>query len=109
MSRAALTRSGRSGAGPQLAVLHLQRDLAQPALERGIDAAHLQPDLRHHGFALADLRAAHALAAQRGEPRARGFLGAEHAEREGPALRAFLLHDEVLGDAERLPLGGLAD
>jgi len=59
------------------------------------------------------------LAAQRGEARLRRVLGAEHAERERPAIRPVVLHDEVIVDrkafssrpnlsaAGRPPCGGM--
>src|SRR6185503_8607565 len=80
----------------------------QARLQRGIRAFHLQPDLRYRGVARSDARGPHALVAQRGEAGLSSLLGAEYTERQRPAQRAFLLHDEVLLDAELLQLCRLA-
>src|SRR5690606_15905346 len=99
---------GRKRAGAKLAALDAGGDLAQPRLERGVDLPHLQPHLRHHRFALADLGAAHALAPQRRKALPGGGLVPEDAERERPAVAAVVLDDEVVLHAEVFQLARLA-
>src|SRR5438132_2623568 len=87
---------------PELGAFDAARRVLEPGVQRAVHALHLQPYFRHERLARTDLRAAHALGAQRGEARLRRVLGAEHAERERPAIRSVLLHDEVILDRKRL-------
>src|SRR4051794_29683895 len=85
------------------------RDVGKARLLCRIEPFHLEPDFRHRGLARAELRAAHALAADRRQARLRRLLAAEHAEGHRPAKRPFVLDDEVIVDREGLELGRLLE
>src|SRR6266571_346849 len=90
----------------QLASRKALPQLVQSGGERFGDFAHGEVDLLHLRFPGSDPGRAHALPAQLGEPRLRGLLGLEYAQRNGEPGLGILLQDEEILHAELFQLGG---